>query len=73
MKKLFTLIVMAMMAISANAKVDIDFSAVGTAGETITFGDWDEKFFRKTRRTLASNQVDVFPWNHFFLQTRKHL
>ena len=43
MKKLFTLIVMAMMAISANAKVDIDFSAVGTAGETITFGDWEWK------------------------------
>ena len=43
MKKLFTLIVMAMMAISANAKVDIDFSAVGTAGETITFVDWEWK------------------------------
>ena len=43
MKKLFTLIVMAMMAISANAKVDIDFSAVGSAGETITFGDWEWK------------------------------
>lgn len=37
--------------------------------DTITFGPWDEKLIRKTRRTLASNQVDVFPWNHFFLQT----
>ena len=43
MKKFFTLIVMAIMAISASAKEDIDFSAVGKAGETITFGSWDWK------------------------------
>ena len=43
MKKLFTLMVMAIMAISANAKVDIDFSAQGSAGETITFDDWEWK------------------------------
>lgn len=37
--------------------------------DTLTFGEWDERLVRKTRRTLASNQVDVFPWNHFILQT----
>lgn len=37
--------------------------------DTITFGEWDEKFIKKTRRKLASSQVEVFPWNHFFLQT----
>ncbi len=37
--------------------------------DTITFGEWDEKFIKKTRRTLCSRQIDVFPWNHFFLQT----
>ena len=37
--------------------------------DTIVFGEWDEKFIKKTRRTLCSRQIDVFPWNHFFLQT----
>lgn len=35
--------VMALMAISVNAKVDIDFSKVGAAGETIEFGNWEWK------------------------------
>lgn len=37
--------------------------------DTIDFGEWDEKFIRKTRRTTVSNQIGAFPWNRFFLQT----
>lgn len=37
--------------------------------DTISFGEWDEKFVKKTRRTTVSNQIDAFPWNRFFLQT----
>ena len=37
--------------------------------DTLSFGEWDEKFIKKTRRTLASYQVEAFPWNYFILQT----
>ncbi len=37
--------------------------------DTISFGEWDEKFIKKTRRTLLRNQIDAFPWNRFFLFT----
>ncbi|MBR6140515.1 MAG: DUF4105 domain-containing protein [Bacteroidaceae bacterium] len=37
--------------------------------DTISFGEWDEKFVKKTRRTLLRNQIDAFPWNRFFLFT----
>lgn len=37
--------------------------------DTLSFGEWDEKFVRKTRRTLLRNQIDAFPWNRFFLFT----
>lgn len=37
--------------------------------DTLSFGEWDEKFIKKTRRTLASYQVKAFPWNYFILQT----
>jgi hypothetical protein len=37
--------------------------------DTISFGKWDEKFVKKSRRVLVSNQVIKYPWQHFFLQT----
>lgn len=37
--------------------------------DTLSFGEWDEKLVTKTRRTLASYQVEAFPWNYFILQT----
>lgn len=37
--------------------------------DTLSFGEWDEKFIKKTRRTLLRNQIDAFPWNRFFLFT----
>lgn len=37
--------------------------------DTLSFGEWDEKFVKKTRRTLLRNQIDAFPWNRFFLFT----
>ena len=37
--------------------------------DTLSFGQWDEKFVRNTRRTLLRNQIDAFPWNRFFLFT----
>lgn len=37
--------------------------------DTLSFGEWDEKFIKKTRRTLLRNQIDAFPWNRFFLYT----
>lgn len=37
--------------------------------DTLSFGEWDEKYIRKTRRTLLRNQIDAFPWNRFFLFT----
>ena len=47
MKKFFTLIVMALMAISANAKENIDFSNFGEAGSAVKFGNWDWKTVNK--------------------------
>ena len=35
--------------------------------DTLAFGEWDEKFIKKTRRTLLRNQIDAFPWNRFIL------
>ena len=35
--------------------------------DTLSFGEWDEKFIKKTRRTLLRNQIDTFPWNRFIL------
>ena len=35
--------------------------------DTLSFGVWDEKFIKKTRRTLLRNQIDAFPWNRFIL------
>ena len=37
--------------------------------DTLSFGKWDKKFIKKTRRTLLCNQIDAFPWNRFFLFT----
>ena len=37
--------------------------------DTLSFGEWDEKFIKKTRRTLLRSQIDAFPWNRFFLFT----
>ena len=37
--------------------------------DTLSFGEWDEKFIKKSRRTLASYQVEAFPWYYFTLQT----
>lgn len=47
------------------------FRAIRTAllPDTISFGEWDEKFIKSTRRKLASDQVKSFCWNHFILQT----
>lgn len=47
------------------------FRAIRTAvlPDTISFGEWDEKFIKKTRRTLVKEQIDGFPWNRFALQT----
>lgn len=46
------------------------FRAIRTAllPDTISFGEWDEKFVKQSRRTLASRQMDNFPWNRFILQ-----
>lgn len=35
--------------------------------DTLSFGEWDVKFVKKTRRTLLRNQIDAFPWNRFIL------
>ncbi len=43
MKKIFTLIATALMAVNVNAKQQVDISALGEAGKTITFGSWDWK------------------------------
>lgn len=43
MKKIFTLIAAALMAVSANAKETIDFSAHFAYGEPATFGGWEWK------------------------------
>lgn len=37
--------------------------------DTLSFGEWNEKFIRKTRRTLLCDQIDAFPWNRFILFT----
>ena len=37
--------------------------------DTLSFGEWDEKFIKKNRRTLLRNQIDAFPWNCFILFT----
>lgn len=37
--------------------------------DTLSFGEWDERFVKKTRRTLLRKQIDAFPWNRFFLYT----
>lgn len=37
--------------------------------DTLSFGEWDEKFIKKTRRTLLRNQIEAFPWNRFILFT----
>lgn len=33
--------------------------------DTLSFGEWDEKFIKKTRRTLLNNQIENFPWARF--------
>ena len=43
MKKIFTLIAMALVAVSANAKEDIDFSAIASPGVEISLGAWEWK------------------------------
>ena len=40
---------------------------VAVLPDTLSFGEWDEKFIKKTRRTLLRNQIDAFPWNRFIL------
>ncbi len=35
--------------------------------DTISFGEWDEKFTKKTLRTLIGDQTKDFPWNRFFI------
>jgi hypothetical protein len=37
--------------------------------DTLSFGEWDGKFIKKTRRTLLRDQIDAFPWNRFILFT----
>ena len=43
MKKIFTLIAMALVAVSASAKEDIDFSGLGATGTEISFTEWEWK------------------------------
>lgn len=35
--------------------------------DTLSFGKWDEKFFKKTRRTLLGDRISGFPWNRFVI------
>ena len=37
--------------------------------DTISFGEWDEKFVNKTRRTLLGDRIGDFPWARFFIFT----
>lgn len=45
------------------------FRAIRTAvlPDTISFGEWDEKFFKKTRRALLGDRISDFPWNRFLI------
>ncbi len=43
MKKIFTLIAVALTALSVSAKEQVDISALGEAGKTITFTSWEWK------------------------------
>ncbi len=43
MKKFFTLIAVALTAMSVSAKEQVDISALGEAGKTITFNSWEWK------------------------------
>ena len=35
--------------------------------DTLSFGKWDEKFLKKTRRTLLGDRISGFPWNRFVI------
>ena len=35
--------------------------------DTLSFGKWDEKFIKKTRRTLLGDRISGFPWNRFVI------
>jgi len=35
--------------------------------DTISFGGWDERLVRKSRRALFGDQTEVFPWNRFII------
>ena len=35
--------------------------------DTLSFGKWDEKFFKKSRRTLLGDRISGFPWNRFVI------
>ena len=37
--------------------------------DTLSFGEWDERLVRKTRRTLLGDRTDNFPWARFFIFT----
>lgn len=35
--------------------------------DTISFGGWDERLVRKSRRALFGDQTEIFPWNRFII------
>ncbi len=56
MKKIFTLIAMALVAVSANAKEDIDFSAIASPGVEISLGAWEWKGITLSTGSLIEDQ-----------------
>lgn len=35
--------------------------------DTLSFGEWDERLVKKSRRALLGDQTDEFPWNRFII------
>lgn len=35
--------------------------------DTISFGGWDERLVKKSRRALFGDQTEIFPWNRFII------
>ena len=35
--------------------------------DTLSFGKWDDRIVRKTRRTLLGDRISEFPWNRFVI------
>ena len=35
--------------------------------DTLSFGEWDERFVKKSRRALLGDQTDEFPWDRFII------